>query len=688
MATTILDFNGGTLQAGTDGQNFLSGLSYALVDVGGAVIDSQGYNIGIPQALTDAGGGGLTKNGSGTLTLTGANNYSGPTMVNAGKLIASTSSSTPGNVTVADTAGFGVIVQSAGGQYIASNVSLGTATGGSLDFNLGGFGNPSLSQAPLYVSSGTFTANGTITVNIADALPQVGEFPLVQYQPAGRSGNGKFVIGSLPSGVIANIVTNAGNNSIDLNITGVNQPRWDGQAGGTWDAGSDTNWVNIGTGLPTTYTDPSSVLFDDNALGTTTVNLTATVSPLSVMVANNSLSYTFVGTGKISGSTSLNKQGSGTLAILNTGGNAYTGPTVISGGTLAVTNLANGGLPSPIGASSSDPTNLVINSTLSYGGAPLAVDRGFTVASNNCTINTTGDLTLSGKVNALMNSSTGGSALNKTGLARLTFTTSGLNEFSRSYKPGIHTSQGTLVFDGSAGGQTNHCESEFWIGNTNGTGGSVILTNTTLISDSWLGMGRSSSLNTTSTFTLYNSTYQMGNCSLGYDNGVSGYQGTQILTLNGSSVFTNRGDLNLGESSGATVAIAVNGSSLLYSQNRGLFCMGNGNSGTMTVANNGKVIINNGWFSIGAAPNANASLVLKDSASLSVSSDFNVTDVGLNCTSVVTVADSAQVNANNIFVGKDTGVSATLNITNNAAVTSVNGLTMATFFDNTPRIPN
>jgi autotransporter-associated beta strand protein len=447
---TTVNFNGGVLQAGADNPTFLHDLTLALVGPGGITIDSQGFNIGASQALSDNGSSGLTKKGTGTLTLTGANSYGGPNTVSAGKLITGTSSSASGDYTVADGAGFGVIVQSAGAQYNIGNVTLGTSAGGTLDFDLDGFGNPT--AAPLNIN-GTFAVHGTITVNIADVLPQVGQFPLVHFGTL--TGPANFVIGSLPTGVSAALVTNVGNSSIDLNITTVNLPRWEGQAGGNWDIGITTNWINIGTGLPTFYSDGNQVLFDDNATGTTNVNITTTVKPLSVTVNNSNLDYTFVGSGRISGATSLVKQGTNILSILNTGGNNYTGSTIVSNGILVITNLADGGSPSPIGASSASPTNLVVRTTLEYAGAPVTANRGFTIGAANTTIDAEGNFNLGGLVVPAPSSS-----LRKIGPGTFGLKTVGINEFSSGPNPGLSVVAGTMLLDGSAGAQTNHTQNE------------------------------------------------------------------------------------------------------------------------------------------------------------------------------------------------------------------------------------
>ncbi len=79
-------FSGGTLKTTTNIANFLQGLTQVAIDANGATIDDGGFAVSVVGALSDNGGGFLTKKGSGTLYLDGANTYTGPTVVTAGAL--------------------------------------------------------------------------------------------------------------------------------------------------------------------------------------------------------------------------------------------------------------------------------------------------------------------------------------------------------------------------------------------------------------------------------------------------------------------------------------------------------------------------------------------------------------------------------------------------------------------------
>ncbi len=89
------NFNGGTLQASG---SFSAALPMTLgASGGGATIDTAGYAVTLSAPLS--GSGRLTKVGTGALTLTGSNTYSGETAINQGNLIVTGSLASP--VTVA-----------------------------------------------------------------------------------------------------------------------------------------------------------------------------------------------------------------------------------------------------------------------------------------------------------------------------------------------------------------------------------------------------------------------------------------------------------------------------------------------------------------------------------------------------------------------------------------------------------
>jgi autotransporter-associated beta strand protein len=135
-----VNFNGATVVARQNAVGFTQTYNTTYnVKSGGAIFDTAGFNITVGAALlAGSPSGGLTKNGAGTLILSGNNTYTGATTVNAGTL--QLDGSITGNLTV-----------QAGGRLIGSGTiggNLTVANGGVAEF-----------------SGGTFVVDGGITNN-------------------------------------------------------------------------------------------------------------------------------------------------------------------------------------------------------------------------------------------------------------------------------------------------------------------------------------------------------------------------------------------------------------------------------------------------------------------------------------------------------------------------------------------
>jgi fibronectin-binding autotransporter adhesin len=146
--TATFNFNGGTLKARASSTTFYQGNAAApaipivsIVKSGGAIIDTTNFNISILEALQHDStlgatkDGGLTKLGSGTLTLTAGNTYTGPTLVNEGTLAVNGSLggtvvtvATNGTLSGTGTAGTNVTVNGGGTLSPAGANTIGTLT--------------------------------------------------------------------------------------------------------------------------------------------------------------------------------------------------------------------------------------------------------------------------------------------------------------------------------------------------------------------------------------------------------------------------------------------------------------------------------------------------------------------------------------------------------------------------------
>ncbi|MEK0447998.1 MAG: hypothetical protein RL088_266 [Verrucomicrobiota bacterium] len=335
----------GTLQVGAGGTTGTLG--------SGAVTNNSILSINRSNAFTVAnvigGTGVLNNNGTGTVTLTGANTYTGATNANAGVLYTTPAQTGATTVNIADGATFGVKLLSLGTTFSAATLNSGTTTGATIGFDTGALGNPTAAV----ISTTTFTPTAPTTLRVLGSNITAGTFPLLDYTGSiGGVGFAGLTL-ALPFRVAGVPVNNTTDTRVDVNITGAETAKWQGNVNGDWDidpdGGNSAGTFNWKTSLLSTSTryaqgavNTDTVTFDDTATGTKNVNLTTTLTPNSLTV-DTAATYSFTGTGKLSGATGITKTGTGTLAVTNTGANDFTGTVDIQNGTLS-SNTIGGAL--------------------------------------------------------------------------------------------------------------------------------------------------------------------------------------------------------------------------------------------------------------------------------------------------------------------------------------------------------
>jgi len=219
-----------------------------------------------------------------------------------------------------------------------------TNNGGGLTLHLIGTTN-----TQIYVTN--LVAGASSPINIA-SVAGISSFPatisVIKYGTATSPAN--WVGGTGPAGLTVTVANNSGNNSIDVTLT-TGTPKtllWRGFVDNNWDL-TTKNWLDLTTGLHTNFATSDFVAFDDTA-SASSINISGDVvpsqAPGGIRMTNNTLSYTFTGSGNILGGATLTKIGTAGVtvdlfsqfaAIVNQGN-----LTVTASGTIGSATIASG----------------------------------------------------------------------------------------------------------------------------------------------------------------------------------------------------------------------------------------------------------------------------------------------------------------------------------------------------------
>ena len=319
------------------------------------------------------GAGMLRKEGSGLVQLDGINPYTGRTVVSSGTLALGATASIANSPEIevkspalldvsAIAAGFhvgagralrgngavagDVLVSSGGriapgpagsaGTLIFSN-NLALTTGAILELDLGTNTVPGSGSNDLIVIKGNLDLSGTVLVdfNFPDRLPAIpGNYKILTCDGA--------IVGTMANLSALNESTRyafAFDDSVpgEIRVQVSGSPAtivWNQNGvSGQWDALATSNWLNSGT--PDSFRQLDSVVFSDTSSPALQVSLVGSLQPSTVLV-DSTRNYVLGGSGRISGTASLVKTGTGILTINN--GNDFSGVTEINSGTLKIGN--------------------------------------------------------------------------------------------------------------------------------------------------------------------------------------------------------------------------------------------------------------------------------------------------------------------------------------------------------------
>ncbi len=478
-SAAFVNRNGGiTIQLGAllGGSNTtLSGRSSGTGGAGSTyVIGAKAINTTFAGKIQDGGDTtSVVKAGSGVLTLGGNCTHTGPTTISNGTLILT------GNIgvspvvvltgaTFGGTGVAGTVTNRPGSFFSPGNSAgaVGTMTisnklalnGANLVFDLSS--SPAgLNDKATITSGGELYMTGvnTFYINPTESVLNTGTFTLIDGNALMSGSSVTMVLSNIPSGTRQGFSLQRqafGSSPAFVKLVVTGNPvsiTWTGGVNNVWDFNATTNWNNAGA--PDTFYNFDAVTFNDSAAAGNVI-ITGAVAPRSLVVSNAALAYTLTSTngGSITGTTSLQKLGSGTLTL--NGPNSFTGGLVIHDGAVVL----NDALAAGTGPITLNGGTLVNNATINNAivvTAPSAIVSARSQINGEISGATTLNLNLSElfTVNGPMNNFTGTFALgNSTGTFRLNQTTGLAGSPLATFDLGTNTA--LLHYRGFSGGYT------------------------------------------------------------------------------------------------------------------------------------------------------------------------------------------------------------------------------------------